>query len=485
MKDKKGIVLLGLGPGDPALLTRQAWELLEQIDEIYLRTGQHPVAKHLPSQLKVHTFDHLYNTYEDFEQVYEKIVEKVISLGKQPQGVVYAVPGHPYVAESTCLEITRKAADANIPLQVIEGVSFIEPVLTALAVDPLPQLTLVDALELAFAHHPSFPPSKPALIAQLHSREMAGELKITLMAVYPDEHPVRLVHAAGTSQCVVEDLPLYQIDQSEHIGLMSALYIPALEGNCSFEDFQELVAHLRAPEGCPWDREQDHQSLRANLLEEAYEAVEAIDADDPEAMQEEFGDLLLQVVLQSQIAAEYGEFMMADVIRDIHTKLVSRHPHVFEDTDLADSEAVIRNWERMKEQERLKKSDMEKGLLDGIPVAMPALLVADNYQRRAARVGFDWPDIEGVIDKLLEEVEEYRQAKSGKQKEEEFGDMLFALVNLARWLDIDPETALRETNAKFRQRFAIIEAAAREKGRHLSELSLEEMEAIWQQSKGN
>lgn len=484
MTEIKGIILLGLGPGDGRYLTRQAWEVLQHIDEIYLRTAQHPAVKDFPPQLKVNSFDHLYQDRADVEQVYADIVEQIILLGAREQGVVYAVPGHPYVAESTCHEIRHRASEKGIPLQVVEGMSIIEPVMSALGKDPLPQLTLVDALELAFVHHPSFPPSKPALIIQLHSKEIAGELKITLMAVYPDEHPVKLVHAAGTPQCVLEDLLLYQIDQSENIGLMSTLYLPPLSDNCSFEDFQELVAHLRAPEGCPWDREQDQQSIRANLLEEAYEALQAIDADDPQAMREEFGDLLLQVVLQSQMAAEYGEFTMADVIRDIHTKLVSRHPHVFEDTKLADSKAVIKNWERIKEQERKNKADLEKGLLDGIPVAMPALLVADNYQRRAARVGFDWPDIQGVIDKLLEEVEELRQAQDGAEKADELGDMLFALVNLARWLQIDPEAALRQTNTKFYRRFTAIEAAARKQGRQLSDLSLEEMEAIWQTSKG-
>jgi tetrapyrrole methylase family protein/MazG family protein len=365
----------------------------------------------------------------------------------------------------------------------VEGISFLEPALAALGIDALPQLTVVDALELAVAHHPSFPPSIPALIAQIHSKVVAGEVKITLMAEYPDEHLVKLVHGAGTAGVLVEELPLHAIDQGEHIGLLTALYLPPLGENTSFEDFQELIAHLRAPEGCPWDREQTHQTLRTNLLEESYEALNAIDKDDPAEMQEEFGDLLLQIVLQAQIAAEYGEFTMSDVIHAIHAKLVRRHPHVFGDLELGEAEAVIKNWERLKEQERKDNGEEVKGLLDGIPVAMPSLSVADNYQRRAARVGFDWPDINGVIDKILEEVEEFRQAEDPAAQTEEFGDLLFALVNLARWIKVDPETALRETNVKFKRRFAVIEQAAKEQERKLSDMTLEEMDAIWEQSK--
>jgi tetrapyrrole methylase family protein/MazG family protein len=251
----------------------------------------------------------------------------------------------------------------------------------------------------------------------------------------------------------------------------------------AFEDFQELIAHLRAPEGCPWDREQTHQTLRPNLLEETYEVLNALDADDADAMREEFGDLLLQIVLHAQIAAEYGEFTMSDVIQSIHTKLVRRHPHVFGDVELGDADRVIENWERLKAQERAEIGDEVKGLLDGINIAMPALAVADAYQRRAARVGFDWPELESVLAKLEEEIAELRAAHTRAEKAEELGDLIFALANVARWLGMDPETALRETNAKFRKRFSLIELEAQKQGRELTDLSLDEMEAIWQSAK--
>ena len=479
------ITILGLGPGDPGQLTRQAWETLQHAGEVYLRTSQHPTVPSLPEGLQVHSFDHFYEEEHDFTRVYERIVAAVLELGQRPEGVLYAVPGHPFVAESTGPEIARQAAERSIPVQVIEGLSFLEPVFTALRIDPLPQITILDALDLVSSYHPMFPPDAPALVAQLYSPMLAGEVKITLMAQYPDDFPVRLVHAAGTVKEIVEDLPLHQIDQSAHIGLLTSLYLPPLGEYTSFEGFQELIAHLRSPEGCPWDREQTHQSLRTNLMEETYEALEAIDRDDQLEMVEEFGDLLLQIVLQTQIASEYGEFNMADVIRGIHTKLIRRHPHVFADMDLQDADAVIKNWEAIKADERSQNAGhQEKGVLDGIPLAMPSLSVADKYQRRAARVGFDWPGIEGVFDKLEEELVELRQAGTEGEQAEEFGDLLFALVNLARWWGIDAESALRETNVKFKQRFAAIEASARVQGRPLSELTLDEMEAIWQESKG-
>ncbi|TAK12203.1 MAG: nucleoside triphosphate pyrophosphohydrolase [Anaerolineae bacterium] len=478
------ITLLGLGPGGPDLLTRRAWQVLESASEVWLRTAQHPAVAGLPENIAVQSFDSYYEEEDDFVVVYERIVAEVLRLAERPGGVVYAVPGHPLVAEATGSEILRRALENGLTVEVVEGLSFLEPTWTALTADPLPHTSIVDALDLMTAHHPPFPPSYPALIAQVHSNFVAGEVKITLMALYPDEHPVRLVHAAGTPQQLVEDLPLHAIDQSAHTGLLTSLYLPPLAANTAFEDFQELIAHLRAPEGCPWDREQDHQTLRPNLMEEAFEALAAIDADDPAALREELGDLLLQIVLHAQIAAEYGEFNMSDILLGIHTKLVRRHPHVFGDADIKDAEKVIQNWEKLKEQERKANGEKVKGLLDGIPVAMPALAVADAYQKRAARVGFEWPEIRGVWDKLDEELAELKAAQTPEHVAEEMGDVLFVVANLARWLKVDPETALRQTNAKFSTRFAAIEAEARRQNRELSSMSLEEMDAVWNKAKG-
>jgi len=478
-----GVIIVGLGPGDISQLSIKAWELFKNSDEIYVRTSQHPMISDLPEQLSIKSFDHLYEQEKDYFRVYELIVDEILKLAQRPGGVVYAVPGDPFVAEATGPEIYRRCKEQGIPVEVIAGISFLEPTLRALSIDVIPQLTIVDALEVMDDHFPKFPPNVPTLIAQVHSKEIAAELKITLEGQYDEEMFVRLAHAAGTEKEIVEELPLYQIDQSEHIGNLSSLFIPALEKGTSFEEFQELIAHLRSPEGCAWDREQDHQSLRTNMMEEMYEALSAIDEDDPEMMKEEFGDLLLQIVLQTQIAAEYGEFKMNDVISGIYQKLVRRHPHVFTDLDVDVPDEIIRNWEKIKEGERNGVEGNEKGLLDGVPTAMPALAVADNYQKRAARVGFDWDEIEGALLKMEEEIKEFRDAQKQEEKAEELGDMLFAMANIARWLDIDPETALRETNKKFKERFLAIEAEARSRGISLSDMSLEEMDDIWERTK--
>ena len=217
-----GIILLGLGPGDPDLLTRQAWIVLESSPEIYLRTRQHPVVAGLPAGLQITSFDRLYESGESFAAVYAQIVEQVLALGRRSQGVVYAVPGHPFVAEATCPEIARRARQEGLPVRVVEGLSFLEPTLSALGLDPFPYTTLVDALELAAGHAPLFPPSIPAIIAQIHSPIVASEVKLTLMSVYPDQHPVKLVHAAGTDEQRIEDLALYEIDRSPRTGLLTA-----------------------------------------------------------------------------------------------------------------------------------------------------------------------------------------------------------------------------------------------------------------------
>jgi tetrapyrrole methylase family protein/MazG family protein len=481
------ITLLGLGPGDASLLTQQAASILENADEIYLRTTQHPTVDGFPTTIEVHSFDDLYDQLPSFDDVYAQIIDKVMELGRRSQGVIYAVPGHPYVAEATCPEIARRARLEGLPVQVVEGLSFIEPTLSALGVDPLPHLAIIDALELATAHVPPFPPDAPALIAQIHSKAVANDVKLTLMETYPDVHPVSLVHAAGRPHALVEDLPLHAIDQSPSIGLLTSLYLPPLEKGTSFEAFQEIIAHLRAPDGCPWDREQDHQTLRTNLLEETYEALAALDADDPVHMREEFGDMLLQITLHAQIANEYGEFNINQVIKGISDKIIRRHPHVFGNLKVDGVETVLHNWEKLKAAERVEvhkeNGGTEKGLLDGVEIALPSLAQAEEIQARAARVGFDWPDTRGVVDKINEECHELLNAEDFASRSDELGDLLFAVVNLARHYEIDAESALRETNTRFRKRFAHIEQSAREQGRPLSDLSLNEMETLWQDAK--
>jgi len=264
-----------------------------------------------------------------------------------------------------------------------------------------------------------------------------------------------------------------------------------------FERLVAVQARLRAPNGCPWDREQTHQSLRTYLIEEAYEVLEALESGNDDKFVEEMGDLLLQIVFHSQIAGEEGRFTVAEVIREIHDKMIRRHPHVFGKTRAKDSAEVLRNWEQIKAEERRasgKKSDSngagkalkESSLLDGVSHALPATLEGFQLTRKASRIGFDWDDAGGIFEKMQEESEELKRAlreQDQRKIEEELGDLLFAAVNLSRFLKIDPEIALKKANAKFSRRFRAMEGLARKNGREFKDLPREEMEAFWTAAK--
>ncbi len=369
-----------------------------------------------------------------------------------------------------------------------------------LRIAPPSKLILLEAQTLSSAHIPPFPPDMPALLTGVDSQELALQVKKVLLAVYPKEHQVYVVDAGKRRPEVLEGKKKERLGEFGIGGFSSTtcLYLPALGEGTSFESFAEIVAHLRAPDGCPWDKEQTHQTLRTHLLEEAYETLTAMDENDPAGMREEFGDLLLQILLNSQIASETDEFSMTEVIKSIYDKIVRRHPHVFGDVELNSVDGVLQNWEKLKEKERgelallkehqddvsgVEGKKEDKGLLDGVPSALPALTQAQEYQDRAARVGFDWPEIEGVLDKIREEIEEIKQAENPGQVTGELGDLFFVLVNLARWRKVDAESALREANIKFKMRFAYVEKGAKGKGRNLSDMSLDEMDALWNEAK--
>ena len=365
------ITLLGLGPGNPDLLTREAWEILIDSKTVHLRTRRHPTVAGLPAHLTLIDFDDIYEAGDAFEIVYSRIVDAVMAAAMQGD-VVYAVPGHPLVGEATTPLILRRAAEAGVNTRLVAGLSFIEPTLEMLndellvlnqapnaantiqnsqltilnSLDPVNGLQLCDALEIASLHHPPINPDKPALVAQVYSRAIASDVKLTLMNQYPPAHEVYVVRAIADDQVKgrrgekvsrkhkspahrVTRSPLHELDHRDIFDHLTSLYVPALGETGGFEAFQETIAYLRAPEGCPWDREQTHASLRNTLLEEAYEVLTAIDEDDMDALKEELGDLLLNVVLQAQIATEAEEFRMSDVIAAINAKLIRRHPHIF------------------------------------------------------------------------------------------------------------------------------------------------------------
>jgi len=344
-----------------------------------------------------------------------------------------------------------------------------------LGLESLPRLELVDVAAMAGAHMPPFPADCPALILGLDGPGLDGAIR-ALKSVYPPDFILRLLDVDGNTQA----LTVAQLG----VGKGLALFVPALEQGSSFEAFQEIISHLRAPEdGCPWDKEQTHLSLRKHLLEEAYETLSAMDEQDPQKMREEFGDLLLQIVLNAQIASESGEFNMTDVLKGIYDKIVRRHPHVFGETRVEGVGQVLSNWEKIKAGERKKDGNAHKGVLDGLPPALPALIQAQEFQDRAARVGFDWPEIDGVLAKVREEIDEVRSASNPDELTDELGDLFFALVNLARWKKIDAEAAVRAASHKFKNRFKYVEEQAREMGRLMPEMSMDELDELWNQAK--
>ncbi len=457
------IHIIGLGPGDPELITRQAWSLIKSSSEIWVRTRQHPAVAEVARQTVVHSYDHLYESHEDFAAVYAAIAADVVARGREGD-VIYAVPGDPTVAEITPQLIRQQAAALDIPVTIHPAVSFLEPTFAALNEDPIRGVQVVDAQTLAETHHPRGSQGMGLLVPQLYSRLLAGDVKLTLMNAYPDDHPVTLISGAGSLDLRLQQMPLYELDRSDALDDLTTLWVPPLSYAATYADLQEIIAHLRAPNGCPWDRKQTHQSLRPYLLEETYEVLDALDAEDSDALKEELGDLLIQVALHVQIATEEGEFKLADVIRHVVEKLIRRHPHVFGDVSVQNADDVARNWEAIKREERKQNGEAEKKktLLDGIAAALPALAKAQTTVSRLSRVGYPLPEPEPLTEK-------------------ELGRRLLVLVELAQVADLDAEAALRAATARLRKALLALEAQAAARDQDFLELDDREKEALWRQ----
>lgn len=472
------IMIIGLGPGNPQYLTLAARKALSKGHPVYFRTGRHPLARRLRDQgVCVHTFDFLYRTGADFNRVYRSIVRRLIRIAVQRKVVYYAVPGHPMIGEATVEQLRRIAPKHGLVIKIIPGLSFIEPVLTALNLDLLEGVTVLDALALEQLKEPH---PRHLILAQVYSKAVASRVKLRLLELYPPSFPVVVLRAAGLAEQQLRRVPLYALDR-QRFNHYTTLYLPPAEGY-SLGDLVEIMARLRAPWGCPWDREQTHHTLRQYLVEEAYEVIAAIDQENDASLKEELGDLLLQVIFHSQIAREEGRFDLNQVIGAISKKLIRRHPHVFARECLDSISQVIHRWEQIKSQE---KGEQFAGTLN-VEAGLPALIRAYKVQQRAAELGFDWPRIEGAVDKLKEEVIEledaYRQGVSGKI-EEEFGDFLFAAVNVARFLQINPELALGKALLKFLKRFRYIREQVDKSKRPITSYPLEQLDRWWEEAK--
>jgi len=445
------ITILGLGPGDASLLTLEARKILQDAEEIYLRTSRHPTVASLPAHLRLHSFDCLYESEGEFSTIYEKIAAEILRLGQRPEGVVYAVPGHPLVGEETVQRILALSKDRDYEVRIVSGLSFIEAALTSLEIDPLNGLQIVDATVLTERFHPNLDPDLPALVGQLYSRRVGSEVKLTLMNLYPAEHEVTLLRGLGTPEAVTETLPLHELDHVKDIDHLTTLYVPPLPQASSVSTFHDIVARLRAPGGCPWDREQTHQTLRPHLLEETYEVLQAIDEEDDEALREELGDLLLQIVLHSQIAVEEGSFTLAQVLETIIEKIIRRHPHVFAGLEVADADEVLRNWQAIKREEKGEKEDE---LLWGMPLSLPALTLARRAQERAKREELLSTSKDDLLSEAQDSLAGLGEMEDEDEAAEALGRLLFTLTNLARHLGVDAESALRTATVRFGEEVA-------------------------------
>lgn len=483
------IIVVGLGPGNFGSLSLDGLQKLKEASCLYVRTALHPLISELEKQgIKFKSFDFLYEEANVFEEVYEKIAQSLIDKAKEGETVTFAVPGHPFVAEETIRLLKGKGKQEGIEVEVVTGMSFLDCLFTALGLDPLCGIKVIDALQM---DKQQADPAVGNILVQVYNQIVASEAKIALLEVYPPEFLLKVVRAAGVpGEERIEEIPLFELDRLKWLDYLTTVYLPpapelAQKSNFPMDPIVEVMEKLRGENGCPWDREQTHQSLKPYLLEETHEVLEAIDDGDMYKMAEELGDLLLQVIFHAQIAKENGAFDINDVVSAITEKMIHRHPHVFGDKVVKNSAEVLENWDKIKATER---NGLDESILDSIPKGLPALLYAEKLQRKAAKVGFDWTEINAAWSKVYEEIREFEAACTNLSKEkriEEFGDIIFALVNIARMLNIPAEVALQKTNTKFRRRFQYIEKRVREEGGSLEKMSLEEMDRLWEEAKVN
>ncbi|OYD06362.1 nucleoside triphosphate pyrophosphohydrolase [Paludifilum halophilum] len=479
------ITVVGLGPGREENLSLGTYRLLTGGSRIWMRTEKHPVVQWLKREgVDFETFDAFYEKHTDFPAVYREITDTLLAEAERGGDLIYAVPGHPSVAEETVRRLLVDAGERGIDVQIQGGGSFLDPLFASLGVDPIEGFLLLDGTGLDSAQ---IDPRYHLVIAQVYDRMVASEVKLSLMEVFPDDYPVTVMTAAGVpGQERTESLPLYELDREERFTDLSSVYVsPAKEDRLlrrRFETLKAIIARLRAPDGCPWDRKQTHNTLRPYLLEESYEFLEAVAEGDPEAMADELGDVLLQVLLHSQIGKEQGEFDISDVIGHLSDKLIRRHPHVFGEEVIKNAAEVAQKWEEVKQRERKRDSREADSLLDGVPSEFPALLRSHKLQKKAAKAGFDWENPDGARRKLQEELGELFAA-SREEREGEMGDLLFSAVNLARLFDVDPEQALLAACRKFTRRFRGVEESARKAGGQVQDFPLEQLDRWWEEAK--
>jgi len=478
---------VGLGPGGSDLVLPAARAAFARTPVRFVRTARHPaVADLIAEGIELASFDDAYDTAGDFDELYTGIVDALVVAAAEHGAVVYAVPGSPVVAERT-VELLHDAARAGrVRLDVVPGLSFADAAWARLGVDPMATgARVVDGRALDMN---SLGGGAPLLVAQCDDPLVLGDIKLALLEWFPAETLVTVVQRLGLPDEHIEELALAELDRAVAPDHLTAVFVPG-EGTSPAAELARLLTlaeRLRGPGGCAWDAEQTHHSLTRYLLEESYEVVEAVERlparapegvafDDPayEALADELGDLLYQVVFHAVLAEEAGAFDMADVARGIHDKLVRRHPHVFGEVEASTSDAVMANWEQIKKAEKGVDS-----IVAGITPGLPSLLYAHKLLRKAASVGLDPGDARASLDRIEVSVQSMRDGDVDTT-EVRLGEMLAAAVAFARSQGIDTESALRGWAARFRDRFESMERLAVDRGVDLHELSRGDVESLW------
>ena len=469
---KPQITITALGPGAPALLTLQAAQTLRQARCLVLRTERHPVADWLREEgVAFDSLDSFYDRYDDFDEMHRAMAAELWRRAAE-RPVVFAVPDPTNDGAVTALRQTVPE-DGSLKQQC--GVSRADSCLSRAAQATGEGIRVVPAMSCERAgHHPSL----PLLITELDDRSLAGDVKLWLTELYDDEQPVLLFPSTVKQLSrAPKTIPLCELDRQHTYDHTVAVLLPALglmgrERYC-FDDLVRVMDVLRGEGGCPWDREQTHESLRRYLIEEAWEAVSAIDEGDPDHIADELGDVLLQVVFHARVAKEHGDFTIGDITTDICRKMIARHEHIFGDAHCETADDVSVNWEKIKKKERGMRTTTS--VLEDVPEGLPSLMRAAKVQKKAAQGGFTLPEDRDAA----EQVRAALAAAEGSADEERLGELLFACAALARRSGADPEMALRRATDRFIRRFARMEEQIKMDGKALQALTLREMDVYW------
>lgn len=478
------IKIVGLGPGSPEALTIGAVKALEESKNLYFRTEKHPTVDYLKNSLSsFKTCDNYYEEGTSFDEVYSNIAKDMIENYKNSGELVYAVPGHPLVAERSVVNLIDLCNENNIEYKILPAVSFVDAMMDRLQIDPIEGLKIIDAFDIK---NQILDKRIGTIITQVYNPLIASEVKLELLEYYNDETEILYVRAAGIEgQESIRRIPLYELDMQEDIDYLTSVYIPKdLNNKKDFYDLINTIEVLRGENGCAWDREQTHESIKNNLLEECYEVIEAIEDDNIDELIEELGDVLLQVIFHSVIGKEDGYFDISDVISSITTKMIYRHPHVFGNEVCNTSNEVLQNWDELKKKEKNYKTLTEE--LESIAKTLPSLIKADKVQKKVSKVGFDFEDINGAIEKIKEEINEVVDVYKTNNREKiinEVGDLLFACVNVSRMLDVNEEEALNKSIKKFIKRFSFVESNLLKQNKDLKSSTIEEMDSLWEEAK--